>query len=284
MLNIQEHFKQKLAEIYEEDELSAFFYILLEKIHGLKRVDFILQPKIQISEEQKQRWEEAMERLSVYEPIQYITNEAWFFGRSFYVAPAVLIPRPETEELVAWIIEEIKNKTSAPYRILEIGTGSGCIPISIKAEGISASVEAWDISEKALEIAVKNTIQHQVEVAFKLQDVFTAPTPSAPYHLIVSNPPYVRVSEKEEMKPNVLAYEPALALFVSHEDPLVFYREIGYYAHKNLVDGGLLFFEINQYLGEETISLLTEIGFSSVELRKDFRGNHRMLKAVKNYS
>lgn len=284
MLNIQDHFKQKLAEIYEEDELSAFFYILLEKIHGLKRVDYILQAEIHISDEQKKTWEQAIKRLSVYEPIQYITHEAWFFGRSFNVTPAVLIPRPETEELVAWIIEEIKNKIAFPYRILEIGTGSGCIPISIKAEGISASVEAWDISDKALEIAIRNAIQHKVEVAFKLQDVFTAPTPSAPYHLIVSNPPYVRVSEKEEMKPNVLEHEPALALFVSQEDPLVFYREIAHYAYKNLVDGGLLFFEINQYLGVETISLLTDIGFSSIELRKDFRGNHRMLKAVKNYS
>ena len=281
---LSQRFKQALTEDFDKEEVEVFFYTLLEFRHQLKRIDYHLRPDFEINATDTLFWNQAIERLKQQEPIQYITEAAWFFGRSYFVSPAVLIPRPETEELVEWIIVETANESNSKHRLLDIGTGSGCIPITLKAEGYLGSIEAWDVSERAIEVASKNANQWGVSINFVQQDLFAAPTPSAPYHVIVSNPPYVRLSEKAEMKPNVLRYEPQLALYVSNDDPLLYYREIAKFASSNLIPGGLLFFEINQYLSKETIELLTHLGFTEIQVRKDFRGNDRMLKAVKPYS
>ena len=221
-------------------------------------------------------------------PIQYITGEAWFYGLRFEVNENTLIPRPETEELVEWIIESQKSKVkSQKISILDIGTGSGCIPISLKKEIPNAIVSAIDVSEKALEMARKNAVDNEVEVHFILQNILEIDTLNelpisnfqfqTEFDVIVSNPPYVRNLEKQEIKKNVLDYEPHLALFVEDSDALLFYRKIAQLALTSLTPNGKLFIEINQYLGKETVELLENLGFKNIELRKDFVGNDRMI-------
>jgi release factor glutamine methyltransferase len=191
-----------------------------------------------------------------------------------------LIPRPETEELIEWIVEESKNlKIQQPnnLNILDIGTGSGCIPISLKKELPNAEVFTIDVSEKALEMARKNAVDNEVEVNFMLKNILETDSLVEKYDVIVSNPPYVRNLEKQEIKKNVLAYEPHLALFVEDSDALLFYRKIAQLALTSLTPNGKLFFEINQYLGKETVALLENLGFKNIELRKDFVGNDRMI-------
>ena len=196
----------------------------------------------------------------------------------FEVNENTLIPRPETEELVEWIVDEQKTKDKRQkVSILDIGTGSGCIPITIKKEIPNALVSAIDVSEKALEMARKNAIDNEVEVNFILQNILESESLIEKYDIIVSNPPYVRNLEKQEIKKNVLDYEPHLALFVEDTDALLFYRKIAQLALSGLAPNGKLFFEINQYLGKETIELLENLGFKNIELRKDFVGNDRMI-------
>jgi release factor glutamine methyltransferase len=225
-------------------------------------------------------------------PIQYITGETWFYGLRFQVNENTLIPRPETEELVEWIIESQKsNVQSQTLAILDIGTGTGCIPISLKTNILQANVSAIDVSEHALEVAKRNAELNKVEINFiqanilEVQDLSQLSTPNSQlrtnFDIIVSNPPYVRNLEKQEIKKNVLDYEPHLALFVEDTDALLFYRKIAQLALKNLSPNGLLFFEINQYLGNETVELLKKLGFKNIELKKDLYGNDRMIKCEK---
>jgi len=281
-------FLQKLSSLYDEKEIESFFYIVLECFHNKKRIDLALNPEMEMDALQLLRWESVLSELKKEKPIQYILGETEFYGLPFLVNENTLIPRPETEELVAWILESTKLEVqNTKLNILDIGTGSGCIAISLAKNLPNAQVAAIDVSEKALFIAKENAKVNAVEVNFiqsdilKMDDLDQLPISNfqLPTHfdIIVSNPPYVRNLEKVEIKPNVLAYEPHLALFVEDTDALLFYRKIAELALKNLSENGQLFFEINQYLGKETVELLESLGFKNIELKKDIYGNDRMI-------
>ncbi len=269
-------FQSELASIYPKTEIDSFFFILADAYLQLKRVDIALQPNFKIEDN---RFNYALNDLVAQKPIQYIIGTTEFYGLEFMVNEHVLIPRPETEELVDWIVED--NKTSDKISILDIGTGSGCIAITLAKIMISAKITAMDISKKAIEIAKKNAFNNEVIVGFIENDILKKPqnTLEKKYDIIVSNPPYVRELEKEKMQNNVLENEPHLALFVSDDNPLLFYDAIADFALKNLKKNGLLYFEINQYLGDQTLQLLTEKGFKNSILKKDIFGVNRMLKS-----
>ncbi|MBC8882935.1 peptide chain release factor N(5)-glutamine methyltransferase [Flavobacterium piscinae] len=264
---------------FDEQEIDQFFYLVLEKFHQLKRIDLALQPDLKVSAVELERWNLVLDQLKTQKPIQYILGEAFFCDLVFKVNEHTLIPRPETEELVYWILDEIKKQNIFNSTIVDIGTGTGCIPISLKKNLPESTVFGIDISEEALKVANENAISNDLEVHFIQKNILDASDLQNQFDVIVSNPPYVRELEKAEINTNVLAFEPHLALFVSDEDPLVFYRKIAELALKHLKPTGLLFFEINQYLGKETVSLLADLGFTTVVLRKDIYGNERMVKA-----
>jgi len=283
-------FIQVLSTIYDEGEAESFFYLILEEKKQLKRIDLALQPDLVFSEEEISIWNAILEKLKLEIPVQYLLGKTHFYGLEFEVNENVLIPRPETEELVEWIIETQNSEVrTQKLRILDIGTGSGCIAISLAKNIPNAQVFAIDVSEKALATAQKNAEMNQAEVHFIKTDILNiddlqelpASNFQLPTHfdIIVSNPPYVRNLEKEEIKKNVLDNEPHLALFVEDDNALVFYRKIAELAQKNLNQNGQLFFEINQYLGKEMIVLLENMNFKNVELRKDIYGNDRMTKS-----
>lgn len=273
------HFFNSLKDIHDEEEIESFFFILTEYLHNLKRVDVALNPNFQLSEVEVEKWNTILADLQQEKPIQYITGEAWFYGLRFEVNENTLIPRPETEELVEWILNSpIITQQPTPFTILDIGTGTGCIPISLKANLPQANVSAIDVSEKALEVAKRNAASNKVEINFILTNILEVEDFNQHFDIIVSNPPYVRDLEKQEIKKNVLDHEPHLALFVEDTDALLFYRKIAQLALKNLTPNGLLFFEINQYLGKETVELLENLGFKNIELKKDMYGNDRMIK------
>ena len=275
----KKYFFDSLQDIQDEQEIESFFFILTEYLHHLKRVDVALNPDFEISDAAIEKWNAILSELQQEKPIQYITGEAWFYGLRFEVNENTLIPRPETEELVEWIIESQKSKVqSQKLEILDIGTGSGCIPISLKANLPQANVSAIDVSEQALEVAKRNAVSNNVEVNFIQANILEVEDLNQHFDIVVSNPPYVRNLEKQEIKKNVLDYEPHLALFVEDTDALLFYRKIAQLALKNLSSNGLLFFEINQYLGNETVELLENLGFKNIELKKDVYGNDRMIK------
>lgn len=268
-------FIQKLAPLYDVLEAESFFYILLEDFHQMKRIDLALQPDFVFSDQEISRWNLVLEKLEKEIPIQYILGKAHFYGLEFEVNENTLIPRPETEELVEWIVK--KNEFKGKIKILDIGTGSGCIAISLAKNLPDAEVFAIDVSEKALETAKKNAFTNEVNVVFMQRDILKTEDLEQNFDLIVSNPPYVRNLEKDEIKKNVLEYEPHLALFVEDDDALLFYRKISELAQKNLKENGTLYFEINQYLGTEMIDLLETKNFNEIELRKDIYGNDRMI-------
>lgn len=273
----QSYFKESLTPIYDAVEAEQLFLIALEEIEGKTRIDLVMNPTMQT--DKVAVWESVLEELKQEKPIQYIFGQAYFYGLTFKVNEFTLIPRAETEELVEWIINSVNP--SKPVRILDIGTGSGCIGITLANELPLARVTLMDVSDKALEIAKQNAVSNGVAVETVLQDVLQLEKLKSQYDIIVSNPPYVRNLEKVEIKKNVLDYEPHLALFVEDNDPLIFYRKIALLANNNLQTGGMLFYEINQYLGEETKTLFESLDFTGVELRKDMVGNDRMIKAVK---
>ena len=289
------HFFDALKNSQDEQEIESFFFILTEYLHNLKRVDVTLNPNFELSEAEVGKWNAILAQLQLEKPIQYITGEAWFYGLQFEVNENTLIPRPETEELVEWIIESWKlevgswkSENQKRINVLDIGTGTGCIPITLKTNLPQANVFAIDVSEMALEVARRNAELNKVEVNFiqanilEVEDVSKLQTSNSQlptnFDIIVSNPPYVRNLEKQEIKKNVLDYEPHLALFVEDTDALLFYRKIAQLSIKNLSPNGLLFFEINQYLGKETVELLENLGFKNIELKKDIYGNDRMIK------
>lgn len=283
---LKKTFITRLAPIYEDSaEIESFFFILTEYLHQMKRVDVALQPNFELSEKQVEKWDFILNELVQEKPIQYITGEAWFYGLRFEVNENTLIPRPETEELVEWILNTPITEHSKPISILDIGTGSGCIPIALKSNLPQAIISAIDVSEKALAVAKRNAELNRVDIKFiqtnilEVEDLSQHPST---YNIIVSNPPYVRNLEKQEIKKNVLHYEPHLALFVDDSDALLFYRKIAQLALLNLAPNGFLFFEINQYLGKETVELLENLGFKNIELKKDSYGNDRMIRCEKN--
>lgn len=275
------HFFEALKSVHDVNEIESFFFILIEYFHNLKRIDLALNPDFEISDEEVLKWEAIISDLKTEKPIQYSIGETWFYDSKFYVNEHTLIPRPETEELVDWIIKTHKSKDKIDkLAVLDIGTGTGCIPISLKKNIPQAEVFAIDVSEEALKIAHKNAETNRVVVNFILQNILETEDLNQNFDVIVSNPPYVRNLEKQEIKKNVLEFEPHLALFVEDTDALLFYRKIAQLALKNLTANGLLFFEINQYLGKETVELLETLGFKNVELKKDIYGNDRMIKCT----
>ena len=275
------HFFDSLKNSQDEQEIESFFFILTEYLHNLKRVDLALNPNFELSDTEVEKWNSILADLQQEKPIQYITGEAWFYGLQFEVNENTLIPRPETEELVEWILNSPITHYPSPITILDIGTGTGCIPISLKANLPQANVSAIDVSEKALEVAKRNAVSNKVEINFIQTNILEVEDLNQHFDVIVSNPPYVRNLEKEEIKKNVLDYEPHLALFVEDTDALLFYRKIAQLSLKNLAPNGLLFFEINQYLGKETVELLENLGFKNIELKKDMYGNDRMIRCEK---
>ena len=264
--------------LYPREEIDNFFYLLLEHYLGANRFVLVLDPERRISREEEAPFFEALGKLKREYPIQYIIGRVTFIDLTLRVNEQVLIPRPETEELVRWIIDDHAREARNP-KILDIGTGSGCIALSLSKALPGATVRATDNSGEALEIAKANARDNGLQVAFHREDICHATPPGTPWDIIVSNPPYVRESEKEGMRNNVKVYEPAKALFVADENPLRYYRCIAAYAARYLTEEGLLYLEINQYLGTETCRLLEGMLFREIELRKDAFGNDRMVKA-----
>ncbi len=263
--------------------------MLMSHITGLSTAQLLAEPNLQLTEEQQEWMNEAVVRLQNNEPIQHVLGYSEFYGRRFKCDGRALVPRPETEELVDWIINDwaTLNSQLLTLNLLDIGTGTGCIALSLAKELADAEVTALDISEEALSLAKENAELLSVEnvkfvqgdILKKMDAAHCIPT-DGQYQIIVSNPPYVRECEKVDMEANVLDYDPHTALFVSDEDPLVFYRAIAEFGLEHLAPNGALYFEINQYLGQETCDLLVALGYKNVELRKDINDNPRMVKAI----
>ncbi|WP_412985446.1 peptide chain release factor N(5)-glutamine methyltransferase [Pontimicrobium sp. IMCC45349] len=278
------YFKNGLKGYYPNEEIESFFLIASEFYLGYKRIDISLKADEVVNPKNYNHFQELIERLKNYEPIQYILGETEFFGLPFKVNESVLIPRPETEELVDWIINSvIPHSVEKQINILDIGTGSGCIAISLAKNIPNAKVYALDVSKDALSVAQQNAQQNNVDITFVNANVLelNSELNDLQFDVIVSNPPYVRELEKELMHDNVLKHEPHLALFVEDDNALVFYRVIAELSQKLLKENGLLFFEINEYLGVQMKQLLSENKFQDIELRQDINQKDRMTKAVK---
>ena len=286
------YFNETLKTIYPITEIDSFFFLLLEEYLGFRRVDIVLKSDFKITQETLNLLQSATKQLEQEVPLQYIIGKTEFYGLPFVVNKHVLIPRPETEELVAWVVSEssrfktfntsTKQTTDKKQlKILDIGTGSGCIPISLKKQLPFAKISAIDISKEALTVAKKNAVLNNVDIHFILQDILKTVALDQHYDIIISNPPYVRELEKKELKNNVLKNEPHVALFVENDNPLIFYAKIAELAKNYLNKNGLLFFEINQYLGTETIDLVNKKGLKNIQLKKDMFGNDRIIVASK---
>ncbi|MGY5356197.1 peptide chain release factor N(5)-glutamine methyltransferase [Wenyingzhuangia sp. IMCC45467] len=274
-------FKQKLythlKSHYPNTELDSFFKIILENVLHLSKIDFALDPNKFISDDKSILIDDIIAGLEQQKPIQHLIGFTEFMDLKFIVNEHVLIPRPETEELIYWMLNDFSNIQNID--VLDIGTGSGCIPITLAKNLNNANVNTIDISTKAIQTAKENAKENKVSINFIHQDILQATKLPQQYDVIVSNPPYVRNLEKQEMQKNVLDFEPHLALFVADDNPLIFYKKIAELAKVSLKPNGALYYEINQYLGQETVELLKNIGFKNIELKKDMFGNDRMIKA-----
>lgn len=281
----RKYYASELEKIYGSEEANALIMILLEYYFGIDRVKIAMDPELRLSESELLTLHFAVKELLKNKPIQYILGETEFCGMRFFVDENVLIPRPETEELVNKLVSCSVNQLHSPsFRILDIGTGSGCIAISLAKLLKNSIVTAVDVSEKALKVAKKNAESNCIDVNFIKDDILNPKNPELidnQFDIIVSNPPYVCDSEKTEMRANVLNYEPSSALFVSDTDPLIFYRKILEFAQKTLTHDGEVWFEINEKLGTEMKNLCIEKGFEKVEIIKDFRERDRILRATK---
>ena len=277
MNRLVSYIHQSLQEIYPLRELQSLTRIICCEFFGQDAIDYYLGKDIILSENEQAKLESILCRLKKNEPMQYIQGIAHFFGRVFQVAPGVLIPRPETEELVQLIVDECVGTS----RVLDIGTGSGCIAITLSKEMPDATITAWDVSGEALAIARRNNDSLSAGVVFLHQDIFSDVLPCGQFDVIVSNPPYIAEREKQSMEANVLDWEPGLALFVPDDDPLRFYRRIALLGQALLVGQGRIYFEINRAYGEETARLLCELGYRNVRILKDMSGNDRIVTATR---
>jgi release factor glutamine methyltransferase len=275
---IREIYRNELASIYPKEEIDSFFYMVLNYHLNLERFVLALQPDLSLTKKEEEPLFHCLSRLKLQEPVQYILGEAFFFGLHFRVNPTVLIPRPETEELISWILEELSEADFTPD-ILDIGTGSGCIAIALAKNTRKSRITAIDISENALVTARENAAIHEVNIQFTKADIGKWSPGDDRWDVIVSNPPYIRLSEKESIQSNVKEYEPHRALFVKDVDPLYYYRFILKFAKEHLKDGGSLYLEVNEFLAEEVMRLLEVQKFSEIELRKDVFKKDRMVKA-----
>lgn len=272
-------FKGALSETYPDTEIDSFFYLLAEEFLKLSPVETVLKRDETIAKNSSEIWMDAISRLKNHEPVQYIIGKTEFYNLVFQVNSHVLIPRPETEELVDHILNHISHIPKKKLKILDIGTGSGCIAIALAKNLPEAEISAMDVSKEALKMAGINASLNEVNIELIQADVLKLEALSGHYDIIVSNPPYIRFSEKELMQKNVLNFEPELALFVTDSDPLIFYRKIANLAKSGLKENGFLYFEINEFLGDDLIMLLTNLGFKNVQLVTDIYNKNRMVKA-----
>lgn len=278
MNKIVAYIRSRLQPYYTAEEVSALSRIVCCDLLGQAPTGYYLGKDIVLSSKKEQELEDILQRLSRFEPLQYIEGRTLFLGREFWVAPGVLIPRPETEELVELMLKEIP----ADARILDVGTGSGCIAISLAKALPDALVTAWDVSPEALSVARVNARKLQANVRFVECDVLACQVDEVGlYDVIVSNPPYVTEAEKADMEPNVLQWEPSLALFVPDDDPLRFYLRIAVLGRDMLADGGRLYFEINRAYGREMVEMLRAMGYVGVRVEKDLSQNDRFVIAEK---
>ena len=271
--------REALHGVCSDAEALSLAKMLLVDVFGFSTLELYGGKDRSFSEKEQMHLADIVRRLQNHEPVQYIIGKEAFMGLVFEVDENVLIPRPETQELVEWILED--HRLDEGCKILDIGTGSGCIPISLAHSMIGAELEAWDISDGALEVARRNANRNNVKVLFRKQNVLEAVPSTSCYDVIVSNPPYITEKEKVDMEANVLDWEPSIALFVPDSDPLLFYRKIAELGLKMLVPEGTLYFEINRAYGAMMKSMLENMGYKHVELRKDMFGNDRMIKAIK---
>ena len=278
MKSIANKIHEGLATAYSDGEIKALTRIIATELLGVSQMTFYLKDDITLTAGQQTLLDKAIERLKKQEPIQYILGYSDFCGLRFKVTPATLIPRPETSELVEWIVSESTGNGS----ILDIGTGSGCIAVSLAHKLPQSKVTAWDISPDALAVATENSKANGCAVAFEEVDILAYKPTGEQFNIIVSNPPYIKENEKAAMHSNVLDWEPHTALFVPDSDPLLFYRTIAEKGLELLKPGGRIYFEINRAHGKETMEMLAALGYTDIELRKDFAENDRMIRAVKD--
>lgn len=275
----KQEFYKKLASIYTSEEAKTLYYIILQHMLDAPLSLALVKEMEGLSAQHEKRFEEITKRLMTHEPIQYILGECEFRSEPWIVTPDVLIPRPETSELIDWICDDWAEKKG---EAIDIGTGSGCIAISLKNSLPLINMHATDISDKALTIAKKNAERKNATISFVHDNILESHlTPQKEFDFIVSNPPYIMNKEKSDMEATVLNFEPHTALFVSDEDPLIFYREIAKFGKKYLKKGGYLYFEINALLGKECIKMLEEIGYSDILLKKDEYQKERMIRCKK---
>ncbi len=276
-----DYIKTQLASIYSEPELRILSEQIIESCTGMTRIQMLLNRQEEISPESRGQLTSIVDRLAAHEPIQYILGKTHFYGLPFHVDPNVLIPRPETTELLEYILSLDTLKDKKDFYCLDIGTGSGCIPIVLKHFRPNWQMEAFDISTEALEMARRNAELNHVEIEFHKVDILSASGENyaRKFNMIISNPPYICESEKEEMESNVLDHEPHLALFVPNENPLLFYDTIATFAQKSLHTDGLLLFEINRKYGNMTCEMLESKGFTDITLHQDISGNDRYTSA-----
>ena len=288
---LAEKFTIELAPLYEENEAKAIFLLAIEYHLKINRSNYNLKREYELTDNELETFNFLLYQLKTGKPIQYVLGETSFYGLPFKVNQSVLIPRPETEELVEWVIEKVEslklkvessesithNANRQPLNLLDIGTGSGCIAISLKKNLPEVDVFALDISAEALAVAKQNAALNEVEVSFIEHDILSFSSLHITSSIIISNPPYITQTEKTQMHENVLANEPHLALFVRNENPLIFYEAIADFALMNLKENGMLFFEINEHLGIVTVDMLSSKGFNAIELRKDMQGKDRVI-------
>lgn len=273
---IVHYIKQTLHGYYSDSEIVSMAKLLLTQVFGMSVVELYAGKDNSFSVNERKQLDNILVRLQKYEPVQYIIGAEDFYGLTFEVDRNVLIPRPETEELVDRIIRENRDRR---VRILDIGTGSGCIAVSLAKHLTEAEVTAWDISEGALRVAARNCRRNEVEVKLEQKDVLRLLPSGEPFDVIVSNPPYITEKEKEDMEANVLDWEPGVALFVPDDQPLLFYRRIAELGREALAPEGKLYFEINRAYGKQTVEMLERLEYRNIELEKDIFGNDRMIKA-----
>ncbi len=281
-MTVQQASKQllfQLFHIYEEREANNIANLVMEKVTEWKRIDRVMNKEVTLSPEKEKLLSFYTKALLTHKPVQYVLNEAWFYGMKLYVDENVLIPRPETEELIEWVSEDMRQSAS-PITMLDVGTGSGCIALALKNKLPFAEIFACDISEPALTVARRNALLLNKDIHFIhcdfLKNEASANLPLV--NIIVSNPPYIPVQDKSGMHPNVLMYEPHLALFAADHDPLIFYTAIADFAATNLKNGGAVFVEIHEQMGNDVRKLFLQKGFNAFELRRDMQGKERMIR------
>ena len=277
-------FTDSLNLVYESREAASLAWLSISHICKIERAEYLNLKDTEIPSYKYESLLNILGELKTGKPLQYVIGETEFYGLTFKVNPSVLIPRPETEELVDWIISDIRNSKTPikGLKIIDIGTGSGCIPISIKKNLPENQLFALDVSHEALDVSKQNALLNQTEVNFIQGDILNLlnkEIKDEKFGIIISNPPYVTEAEKQQMQPNVLEHEPDLALFVPNDNPLIFYRAIADFALKHSDKNGYLYLEINENMGEDTVQLLKQMGFKNIELRQDLSGKDRMIKS-----